>query len=676
MSGQSIADYDEFAALIGGGVRAVAGRDNSGVTASQSLVAMLSRTPEGSQTRFQQAVELEGQERWNEAEDLYRQAIAEDAGHADAWLNLGVVLRRLGRRDEAMDCFRQAITLRPDFAMAWVNLGYDLGESGRPVEGSACHLTALHHAPALAAAHHYLAITQRKLGQTEGARASFERAADLAPEDAEALFQLGGMLFDQCRMIEALSAVDAALARQSSHAEAHLLKGAILRQLGEIDAAVASLASAVALQPDSASAQSNYLFAVNCQPEASSETLRQLAKNYGANVERSLSCAGRLGRFDNWPNTADPEKRLRVGLVSGDFWNHPVGYFLENVLRAIDGSRFALYAYANQTRYDDLTGRLQSIVSNWRDVSAQSDPELCEQVRADSIDILVDLSGHTAGNRLPAFSAKPAPVQVAWLGYFASTGISAIDYVLTDACMAPPHEQIPFVEMPWRLPNSFACFSPPLAGPEVGPLPALTLGQVTLACFNNPAKLTDRVLACWSRIFAALPGARLALMGRLFDDPRARDHMLARCARNGLDTERVVLEGATHREGYLQRYRDVDFALDPFPYTGGTTTVEALWMGVPVLTLHGDRVIARQGASLLRSAGLEEWIAGSESEYVDKAILWATDLRQLAALRAHLRPQLLSSPVCDAPLFATHIEEAWRNMWRIWCAGRLRPAPT
>jgi predicted O-linked N-acetylglucosamine transferase (SPINDLY family) len=296
-----------------------------------------------------------------------------------------------------------------------------------------------------------------------------------------------------------------------------------------------------------------------------------------------------------------------------------------------------------------------------------SDENLAQQIREDGIDILIDLSGHTAHNRLPMFAWKPAPIQVSWLGYFATTGVTAIDYLIADPWTLPESEEANFTENIWRLPETRLCFTPPDVDMEITPLPALSNGHLTFACFNNLTKMNDTVVALWARILAAVPTSRLFLKSKQLREASVRQSVVDRFAAHGIDSERLILEGLSPRAEYLATYQRVDIALDPFPYTGGTTSVEALWMGVPVLTLAGECFLSRQGVGLLMNAGLPEWIAADADDYVARAVSHASDLQRLAALRNGLRQQVLASPVFDAQRFAHHFETALRGMWKKWC---------
>ena len=366
-------------------------------------------------------------------------------------------------------------------------------------------------------------------------------------------------------------------------------------------------------------------------------------------------------RYSSWQCAPRPE-RLKVGFVSGDLHNHPVGYFLESILGRIDSSAMELIAYSTGHKVDELTHRIKPYFSAWKSLIGLSDKEAAALIHTDGIHVLLDCSGHTGKNRLPVFAWKPAPVQVSWPGYFASTGVAEMDYLIGDPYVTPVGEEDHFTETIWRLPETYLCFTPPDVPIDVGPLPALSSGSITIGSFNNLAKMNDHVVALWAKILNAVP-SRLFLKANQLNDPGVRESTRQRFAEREITPDRLLLEGASPRAQMLEAYHRVDVILSPFPYPGGTTSAEGLWMGVPALVRHGDYFLPHIGESIAHNAGLADWIAQDDDDYVRKALEYTADLGRLAALRARLRHQALASPLFDAPRFARHFEAALRGMW-------------
>lgn len=551
---------------------------------------------------------------------------------AEAHSNLGKALKDLGRLDDAVASYRRALEIKPDFANAHYNLGNALLALGRLVNAVASHRRALEIKPDFAEAHSDLGNALRDLGRLDDAVASYRRALEIQPDFANAQNNLGNALND----------------------------------LGRVDEAVASYRRALEIQPDFTKAHSNLLFVHNYLPDRPAEILLSEARDYGALVAR-------LARpYADWNNVPDPDRCLRVGWVSGDLRNHSVGHFVEGMLAALAADaagRLEFFAYPSCSSSDSLTERIKACCSGWHSAVGLSDERLAERIRDDGIDILIDLSGHTAHNRLPMFAWKPAPVQLTWLGYMGTTGVSAIDYLIADRWTLPETGNTGFTEKIWHLPESYLCLTPPSDDIQVSSLPASTNGFVTFGSFNNLTKMNDAVVEVWARVLASVPDSRLFLKYKQLGEALVRQGVVERFAKHGIGQQRLVLEGSVPgRAQHLATYQRVDIALDPFPYPGVTTSAESLWMGVPVLTLAGDRFASRQGVGLMTNAGLPDWIATDADDYVARAILHAGDTQRLVDLRNGLRQQVLGSPIFDAPRFARNFEAAMRGMWTQWCS--------
>ncbi|MCZ6637196.1 MAG: glycosyltransferase, partial [Alphaproteobacteria bacterium] len=435
------------------------------------------------------------------------------------------------------------------------------------------------------------------------------------------------------------------------------------KDLGRLDEAAGSFGKAVALDAHYTDAHSNLIYTLKCMAGTSSAGLLAEAARFGCQV------ASMAEPFTQWNVGRDPHKRLRVGMVSGDFRNHVVGRYLESFLGHIDRARVEFVAYSNVALEDEVTARLKPHFALWRKVVGLNDSALAGLVHEDGIDILVDLAGHSALNRLPMFAYRPAPVQATWLGLFTTTGVPGMDFMIADPYLAAPGEARYFTETIWPLVESWFCLDPPAFDVEPGPLPALERGFVTFGCFNNLAKMTDEVVALWAQVLDAAPGSSLFLKTAQLYDPVSSRATLDRFVAHGIAPERLVLEGHSPLPEYFAAYNRVDLALDPFPFHGATTSLDGLWMGVPVLTRRGDRVGTHLGESIAWAAGLGDWIADDDDDYVAKAVALTSDLDRLAALRAGLRAQVLASPLYDGARFARNFEDALRGMWRKACGA-------
>ncbi len=603
-------------------------------------------------------------ENFDDAAASFQKALSIKPEFADAHSNLGLVLYDLGKPDEAVTSYRKALAINPDFAEAHNNLGNALRQLGQLGSAVESYQRAIASQPVFVDAHCNLGLVLQDIGKLNDAVASFHKALAINPDSAEAHCSLGSVFKELGKLDEAGVSYRQALAINPEFAEAHSNLGNVLKDLGQLEDAAASYRKALAIKPDYAAARSNLIFSLGYDPAISGADILQETKHWQTHC-------GFKGEIPEHQNAPEPERRLRVGLVSGDLRHHSVSFFLEDVLAKLDQHKLELFAYASIAKEDEMTARLKAIVPHWRQASGLRDQQLSENIRADGIDILIDLSGHTNHNRLAVFSRKPAPLQVTWLGYGGTTGVDGMDFILCDRVILPPSEDAHYTEKPWRLPEVWMCFSPPRQAIDVGPPPALAGGYITFGSFNNLTKVSSHTVICWARVLDAVRGSRLLLKSLQLGDTTVQESICSRFAAEGIDRQRLTFHGRfADQADHLRAYQKIDIALDPFPYSGGTTTAEALWMGTPVLTLKGERFVAHMGESLVHSAGLDGWIADSPEDYVEKAKAFASDLPALAALRGSLRSQLLDSPVCDAARFAGNLEDALRGMWRQWCEKR------
>jgi predicted O-linked N-acetylglucosamine transferase (SPINDLY family) len=419
------------------------------------------------------------------------------------------------------------------------------------------------------------------------------------------------------------------------------------------------------MKPDFATSYSNLLLSMN-YTHHDTGTIFQEHLNYARQFAASLA-----SDIPPYTNELIPDRRIRIGYVSPDFRRHSVNYFIEPVLAAHTREQFEVFCYSDVVSPDEVSHRIQTYPVQWRDIVGMTDAQIAALVRSDRIDILVDLAGHTGYNRMLLFARKPAPVQVSWLGYPNTTGLKAVDYRIVDGYTDPPGLTDPFyTEKLTRMPESFLCYQPEQDSPEIGPLPSLQAGHITFGSFNIISKVTPEAVALWADILKKVPDAKLFLKAKSLFDKGTREYLGALFLQQGIPMDRLIFKfhTASYKE-HLAMYNSIDIALDTFPYNGTTTTCEALWMGVPVVTLAGDRHASRVGKSLLTNIGLPELVAETENAYIDIAVKLAADIDRLRFLRERLREMMRQSPVCDATGFTANLENCYREMWRTYCAG-------
>jgi len=593
------------------------------------------------------------------AAGCYCRALEFDPKSYGAHCNLGAVRQAQGNASEAIECYGRALELNPKSEQVLANMGAVLRENGRFQEALDFLQKALELNPNSEAAHVNMGATLKELGRITEAIECQWRALKINPRSHMALNNLGNALKEQGRFAEAVVVFEKALAINPASDLALSNLGLTLNELGRSEEAAALFRKAVAIQPANANALSNLLLTLNYLPEAGCDEVfaehRRFGRIFGDPLTRIA--ASHL-------NAPDPDRPLRVGFVSGDLRNHPVAHFIEPVFAMHKRADFEFFCYANQPVDDGMTAQLQRQVEHWNTVIGLSDDELSAAIRRDGIDILVDLSGHTARNRLLVFARKPAPVQATMIGYMQTTGLAAMDYRITDAALDPVGVSECFsTEQLVRLPAGASPFRPPAESPPVNEAPALKNGFVTFASFNNPAKVTPRVLECWAEILRAVPTAKLLVVGR------PGNSIVGNLESLGIAPERAESVNRLPLAEYLALHHRADLLLDTFPFNGLTTTLVAAWMGVPVVTLAGSSTPGRAGAALLNEIGLSHLIATSPADYVAKAVSAAGDLRGIAGWRNTAR-QRLAPHFNDGSLYTRQLESAFREMWRKWCAAQ------
>ncbi|MDY0873795.1 FkbM family methyltransferase [Dongia rigui] len=578
----------------------------------------------------------------------------------------GSLMRRQGRVDEMIALFRQESVAAPQDANLHLHLGNILFETHRLEEAVAAFTRALEIEPKMAAALGNLGTVYATLGKLDDAVRCQRGVIALEPENPKHYVNLGAALKGQGLLGEAAAVYRHAVTLKPDYDFAINNLGNLLREQGRLDESVACFRKAIKISPSYLGAHSNLLFTLNSLAEMTPAEVCAEHRQFGDMIEAQ---AGPVAPHANVP---EPARRLRVGYLSPDFLGHSVAYFIENLLEFHDQRNFEIICYAINKRMDSLSRRLQARVPVWRSCSFMTDDELTAQIRADQVDILVDLAGHTAENRLTVMARKPAPVQVTYLGYPNTTGLTRIDYRLTDAKVDPVGEADHIhAEKLVRLPRSFLCFRPSDFAGEVPARPVANNGYVTFGSFNVMAKMTDEVVAVWSRLLREVPNSRLVMKCNAFSDPETLALYRQRFGACGVAPERLDLMGRQPLIGdHLATYGRIDIALDPFPYNGTTTTCEALWMGVPMVALRGDRHVGRVSAALLEHVGLAELVAYSVDDYVARAKALAADPARIQALSAGLRKAMAASPLMDGPGFAREVEAAYRGMWQHWCAAQ------
>ena len=645
------------------------------------------------------------------AEKAFAAALAREGNHARALHLLGVVRLACGNPSAAESLIRHAIERDPNPHLHWFNLGNALAAQGRTVDAAAAFAEATARAPGHFPSWFNLARSRAEQGDVSAAIEACEHCTRLQPGDPSALTELGMLRFRKAEATLlaadfdlAIDILRRALALPDPPAatvhNARLFLGDALSRRGRHSEALVLFRAVHAEAPDDLDANINLANCLNTMGrirEAAPhyEKVVRLFPSHLPAISSAISAADYAGDFDaaanaawrrdlmrlfadskrhaHWPNPREPGRRLRIGYVSPDFRDHVAMTLLSGVLANHDRDRFEITAYDATAFRDQRNRELRAGVDHWREIDALSTDEADRLVRDDGIDILVDLAGHTAGNRLMLFARKPAPVQVTWLAYPGSTGLPEIDYIISDPYTTPPDCEALYSEKVWRLPISRFCFTPPVGSPDTR-MPATGMAP-TFGSFNNPSKLNAAVLKLWARILDAMPEARLMLKYGALDDPEAREWLRANLATAGINLARVDMRGWTRYVDALGQYADMHVALDPFPFCGGLTSLDALWMGVPVVTLSQMQMAGRQTEAFLRCIGAGELVARDPDEYVRLAVELARDMQRLQGYRTNLRASMRDSALFDHASFTRALETAYQGMWRHWCESG-RPATT
>jgi predicted O-linked N-acetylglucosamine transferase (SPINDLY family) len=645
---------------------------------------------------YAQAVQAVKQADLSKAEKLLREAVSKDRRHATAWrtlglllarqkrlpeavkamsgavkanpkdatahFNLGNALKQVGDLKRAITAFSQAVKLAPQAAPARNGLGVALREAGRHQDAVTQLKRAIALDPNLADAHSNLGIALKEGGDPNAALTSYRRALAIDPHHVQALGNLGNALTEQGNFSAARDAYRSALAVQPDHPETHYNLANTLVEEGDLDQAEHHFELALGGNPDHPHAARNLLFMSCYNPRHTPEAVADRHREWGQHFKQ---ISGTIP-VAPYRNTPDPERCLKIGLVSADLKKHAVTFFIEPLLKHLNRQRASIHCYANVAVPDEHTVRLKGLADTWHDITKLGDAQAAELIRKDGIDVLIDLSGHTANSRLPLFRYRPAPIQAGYLGYPATTGTDLLDYRITDATCDPQRAQDWYTEKFAYVADGFCAFQPPENAPNVSPSPAQTNGFVTFGSLLNLSKVNQDVVALWASVLTAVPDSRLFMLRHNLAAEDTRTRYLNAFATHGIMADRITI--AWEYEGsHLDQYRHMDISLDSLPFCSHTSNCEAQWMGVPTLTLGGDYFAGRMGLSINHMAGLDDWCANDPAEYLKLAKQKASDIPALVALRSRLRQQVAASRLCDGKTFANSFEATVRGLWQNWC---------
>jgi predicted O-linked N-acetylglucosamine transferase (SPINDLY family) len=602
---------------------------------------------------------LFAQRMWREAVAAYRQSLTLDPRNPAAWNNLAAAEQKLGNLAAAQEAFERSLAIAPHHLGARANYACLLFERGEHEQAVAILQDSLERAPQAIEAYLLIGYAFMRLGKPELALTAYRRAVTLSPRHRESRYNLALALEQTWSLAESESILRELLSDDPAYADAWALLSGVLQAECRMDEARAALQRSVDLAPN-ASRHSRLLHNLQYADDADPLALLQAHRQFDALYARPLFPAEPPVR-----NAERGDRPLRLGFVSADFRRHPTGFLVLPGLEQLDKSRCWIACYAEQLYDDQYTARFRAIADAWRTTVELEPAEVAELIRQDEIDVLVDLMGHTGKNHLLVFARKPAPMQVTWFGHVGTTGLSAMDFLLADRFHVRPGEEGHHVESILRMPGDYACYQAPPDAPAVAPLPALTAGHITFGCFNSPAKISRRTFDAWAAILRQVPTARLLLKYGALGEAHVQAWIRQQFAQRGVGPERILTEGWSPHYDLLAAYNRVDMALDTQPYSGGLTTCEALWMGVPIITYPGPTFASRHSESHLTNAGYEQFVATDQNAYISLAVTWANRLEELAGIRAAMRERVRQSALCDAKAFATKLlailEQAWKS---------------
>jgi protein O-GlcNAc transferase len=597
------------------------------------------------------------------AEDLLIKAVQLSPDRADIRCSLANIMKFSGKIDEAIEMYKEAIRLDPEYAEACNNLGATMNDAGRYDEAIDYLIQALKIRPDYAEAFYNLGNTYKERDEIDKAIDNYNQA--IKNNYPDAYINLGVILMEIGNEVDAIKYFKEAIKLKPDSTVAYNNLGSAFTSQGNLKEAVLCYKKCLEINPKLHKTHSNLLLALHYTNDISAEDLFLEHKKWAADHALPIKIT------HHYMNERNPDKKIRIGYISPDFRSHPVAHFIESVLTRHDRNSFDLYCYSDTADPDHITDRLKMLTVTWRDICRMNDKEVSDLILSDRIDILIDLAGHTANNRLLVFARKPAPVQATYLGYPDTTGLDSMDYRITDSLTdSPGRTDRLHTEELVRMPHGFLCYRPPEHIPGPGPLPVLKSGRITFGCFNKRAKITEEVIETWSAILSSIPDSRLFLKFKNFLSDHEKSNISALFNKNSISSDRIhVLKPIQSLAEHISMYSNIDIALDTFPYNGTTTTCEALWMGVPVITLKGSMHASRVGTSILMNSGLEDLIAESTMDYINKAVQLADNIERLGSLHIRLRDMIRCSHLTNEKEFTTALENKFRMMWQRWCDG-------
>jgi len=537
---------------------------------------------------------------------------------------VGFSLHKLGRLNDAVKSYEKAILINPQFIFAHNNLGNVF----------------------------------KDLNKFEEALSRYKESIKLKPNYAEAYYNQGLVYKKLNKYIESIKSFENAIKIKKDYIDAYFDLGQVFITVGKFEEAIINFEKVINLNPEFYPAYNNLFFTLLYIKKDNHNFFLSLAKKFRSSLKDIDKNLIQKYEYEKKP------KKLKIGFVSGDFWEHPVGYILLNTLKKLQNKNLELFAYSNLSKKDNFSVKLKNYFDSWYEIGNKKDIKIINQIRKDKINILFDLSGHSAKNRLPLFIHKPAPVQISWGGYPGFIGIPEIDYVIGDSYVTPKNEEKYFTEKTFLLPNIWICFTPPDYQVKIDKLPAIKNKYITFGSFNNLSKINEDVIILWSKILKSVSNSKIFLKSNVLNDTYFRNLIINRFEKNNIKADSIILEGKSSRRDYLATYNKIDIALDPFPYSGGISSFESLWMGVPVLTLKGNnQFVSHQTESINHNSKMSDWVAEDENQYLNKAIKFASDIDALRNLRKNLREKILRQPSFDSTLFAKEFDRA---IWKIW----------